>query len=263
MALPFTLRFAEQTDIGRTRTSNEDNLLSLIPQENHLLQTRGALFVVADGMGSRGAVASALVTQQVRDSYYQNIQDDIPTALRKAVREAGAAIRQANESRLSGEDGDGNSAPDSGATCVAAALHERLLYVANVGDSRAYVLHAGQLRQVTRDHSLVAQLVERGELTPAEARTHPRRNVIYRALGCSDSSDAEADLFVEPIEADDTLILCTDGLCSVVEDEEIRAIVAQYPPEESVQHLIARANALGGPDNVTAIVVQVAALSPE
>ncbi|MGE5333313.1 MAG: protein phosphatase 2C domain-containing protein [Nitrososphaerota archaeon] len=261
VTLPFSLRVAERTDIGLTRASNDDSLMSLVPEDHDLAQARGALFVVADGMGSRGNVASELVVQQVRDHYYENQQDDIPTALQKAISQADAALRNANGAGLPG----GESIPDPGATfgtsfgatCVAAVLRERVLYVANVGDSRAYVLHAGQLRQVTRDHSLVAQLVERGELTPTEARTHPKRNVIYRALGCPDPTDSGADLFIEPIEEGDTLILCTDGLCSVVEDEEMHTIVEQHAPEESVESLITLANARGGPDNVTAIVVQV------
>ncbi len=254
MALPFTLQVAHRTDIGRTRARNEDNLLSLVPDDGRLVRTRGALFVVADGMGGRGDVASDLVVQQVRDHYYQNLQDDLPTAFLSAVEHAGTAIRRATETERRHNAGGA----EMGATCVAAVLHERSLYVANVGDSRAYVLHGDQLRQVTRDHSLVAQLVERGELTPAAARAHPRRNLIYRALGLP---DAEADLFIEPIQEGDTLILCTDGLCGVVEDEELRAIVEQYPPDESVQQLIAHANARGGPDNITAIVVRVSALS--
>ncbi len=254
MALPFRLQVAHRTDIGRVRASNEDNLLSLVPDDDQVTRTRGALFVVADGMGGRGDVASELVIQQVRDYYYDDLQDDLPTALQNAVEQAGMAIRRSNET----ERRDTTGGPELGTTCVAAVLHERSLYVANVGDSRAYVLHAGQLRQVTRDHSLVAQMVERGELTPAEARAHPQRNLIYRALG---HTDAEVDLFIEPIQEGDTLILCTDGLCSVVEDEELRDIVEQYPPDESVQQLIARANARGGPDNITAIVVRVAGFS--
>jgi protein phosphatase len=256
MAVPFTLRVAQRTDVGRARARNEDNLLSHVPDDMRLMRTRGALFVVADGTGARGDVASELVVQQVRDRYYQNSQDDLPTALRDAVEQAGAALRHANEAERRREA----AGPELGAACVAAVLHERSLYVANVGDSRAYVLRAGQLQQVTRDHSLVAQLVERGELTPAEARAHPRRNLIYRALGFS-ATDAAADLFIEPIQEGDTLILCTDGLCGVVEDEELRAIVERYSPEESVRHLIPLANARGGPDNITAIVVRVSAPS--
>jgi PPM family protein phosphatase len=254
MTLQFTLDVAQRTDTGRKRSSNEDNLISVVPDDSHPMRTKGALFVVSDGMGghSYGEVASELTVQKVKEYYYQDLQDDIPTALQKAIKQANVTIYQANEA----ERARGASDLSMGATCVAAVLHDQLLYAANVGDSRAYVLHEGQLRQVTRDHSVVAQLVERGEITPAEARTHEKRNQIYRSLGLP---EVEVDLFTEPVQVGDTLILCTDGLCGVVEDEDLRAIVEQYDPEESVQHLIARANEEGGPDNVTAIVVRVSA----
>ena len=143
-----------------------------------------------------------------------------------------------------------------GTTCVATVLQNHMLYVANVGDSRVYIVREGQMRQVTHDHSVVALLVERGEISPAEARTHEQRNVLYRALG---NLDVEVDLFTETVRDGDTLVLCTDGLWSVVEEEELRAIVEQYDPEECVRRLIVQANAAGGPDNVTAIVVRVSA----
>lgn len=256
LALPFTLHVAQRVDIGRARVRNEDRCASVVPEDSHLLQAKGALFVVSDGMGDggRGDVASELVIQQVQDHYYHDPQDNLLTALQQAIKQAGAAICQANDTQLA----RGVNGSSMGATCAAAVLHEHLLYAANVGDSRVYVLHAGRLRQVTRDHSLVAQLVERGELSAAEARTHPQRNLIYRALGIPDT---EVDLFIEPIEEGDTLILCTDGLYGMLDDEELRAIVERHSPEESVQHLIARANAGGGPDNITAIVARVSAFS--
>jgi serine/threonine protein phosphatase PrpC len=254
MTLQFTLDFAQRTDIGRKRANNEDNLVSIVPQDEQLLQAKGALFVVSDGLGGhgRGDVASELTIQKVQEYYYQDRQSDIPIALQEAIKQANSAICAANET----EKARGGSDFNMGATCVAAVLHNQLLYAANVGDSRVYVLHEGQLRQVTRDHSVVAQMVERGEITPAEARTHEKRNVIYRALGLPDT---EVDFFTEPVQQGDTLILCTDGLCGVIEDEELQTIVEQYGPEESVEQLIARANEEGGPDNVTAIVVRVAA----
>src|SRR5215469_15357886 len=128
------------------------------------------------------------------------------------------------------------------------------LYAANVGDSRVYVVHDGELHQITRDHSLVAQMVERGELTAEEARTHEQRNIIYRALGSQ--AEVEVDLFTEPVVEDDIILLCTDGLSAVVPEADMQAIVLRYPPTDSVQRLIARANDAGGPDNVTAIVVR-------
>lgn len=255
MALQFTLDVAQRTDIGLKRANNEDNLATVVPQDDQLLQTKGALFVVSDGMGGheRGEVASELTIQKVRDYYYQDRQDDIPTALQEAVRQANISLCQERETLNTAKADDFMM----GATCVAAVLHDQMLYAANVGDSRVYVLRSGQLRQVTRDHSVVAQMVENGEITPAEARTHEKRNIIYRSLGYK--PDLEVDLFAEPVQEGDTLILCTDGLCGVVEDDDLRTIVEQYDPAESVQQLIARANEEGGPDNVTAIVVRVSA----
>lgn len=254
MALQFMLDIAQRTDIGRKRTNNEDNLISVVPEDNQLLQDRGALFVVSDGMGghARGEVASELTIQKVKEYYYQDRQNDIPTALQEAIKQANTSIRQ--EIEATGEPATNSFT--MGATCVAAVLHGQTLYAANVGDSRVYVLHAGQLRQVTRDHSLVAQLVENGIITPAQARVHEKRNMIYRSLG---QNEVEVDLFSETVQEGDTLILCTDGLCGVLEDDDLRTIVAQHSPDESVQRLIARANEEGGPDNVTAIVVRVSA----
>ncbi len=254
MTKQFNLIVAQRTDIGRKRSNNEDNLTSYVPGVNDALQARGALFVVSDGMGghSHGEVASELAVQKVKEYYYQDLQNDIPTALQEAIKQANVVIYEANEA----ERTPGTNDLVMGATCVAAVLHNQTLYAANVGDSRVYVLHEGDLRQITRDHSLVAQLVEQGEITPAEARTHEKRNQIYRSLGLP---EVEVDIFTEPVQEGDTLILCTDGLSAVIEDEDLRTIVAQYDPEESVQHLITRANEAGGPDNVTAIVVRVAA----
>lgn len=255
MSLQFKLDVAQRTDVGRKRASNEDNLVTVVPEEQQLLQDRGALFVVADGMGGheRGEVASELTIQYVKEAYYQNQQDDIPTALQKAVTQASNAIIQANEA----EHVQLGSEFSMGATCVAAVLHEQKLYAVNVGDSRVYVLHEGQLRQVTRDHSLVAQMVERGEITPAQVRTHEQRNQIYRSLGVA---EVEVDIFTELVQEGDTLLLCTDGLWEMLEDDEIGAVIERYSPEESAQQLIARANEAGGTDNMTAIVVRVSAV---
>jgi protein phosphatase len=249
MTLPFTLNIAHLTDIGRTRPSNEDNYLVVMPQNEWVLQSKGALFVVSDGLGghSKGEIASQLAVQTASETYYQDGDNDIPTALKNALAQANEIIHLANEEQQA----------HMGATCVAAVLHGHTLYAASVGDSRVYVLHDGELRQITRDHSLVAQMVERGELTAEEARTHEHRHIIYRALGSH--AEVEIDLFTEPVAEGDILILCTDGLSSVVPDEDLQAIVLQYPPDDSVERLIARANAAGGPDNVTAIVVRVSA----
>ncbi len=252
MAMEYTLDVAQRTDVGRERENNEDNLLAFVPEAGPLLNERGALFVVSDGMGghSRGEVASELAVRLIKVAYYNNTHDDIPTALRAAIEQANATIHDEGAQKQAEEP----AGRTMGATCVAAVLREQTLYAANVGDSRVYVLHNGQLRQITRDHSLVAQMVARGEITPTESRAHEKRNIIYRSLG---EQTVEVDLFTEPVQEGDSVILCTDGLWGVVEDDEIAEIVTQYGPDESAQRLIARANDAGGPDNVTVIVVRV------
>lgn len=254
MATGFIVQSAHHTDAGRTRGANEDNALVLEPSDDQLSRTKGRLFIVADGMGgsNRGDLASQLAVQRISDSYYSNPNDDPLTCIRESFQQANLAICEADrQAGIQNDKGYG-----LGTTCVAAVLREKTLYVANVGDSRAYVLRDGQLRQITRDHSLVAQLIERGEITPAEARTHEQRHLIYRALGMP---DVEVACFIEAVQEGDTLLLCTDGLSNQVGDEEIRAIIEQYGPEESVQRLIACANERGGLDNITAVVVRIAA----
>ena len=237
---------AYRTDIGRVRERNEDCGTYVIPQDADLFADKGALFVIADGMGGHalGDVASDLAVRTVRETYYQQRTENIAEALATAVREAHAAIQR-------------QAPPDvtMGSTCVAAVVQGETAYVANVGDSRAYLVRDGQIRQISRDHSLVAELVRSGLLTEEQARTHHQRNIIYRSLGCP--GVVEVDLFTEPVREGDTLVLCSDGLSALVEDDELCAVVEACEPEESVRTLIERANERGGPDNITAVVARV------
>lgn len=248
--LMFNLTIAQQTDVGRTRESNEDSMLSFVPEDSQLLANKGALFVVSDGLGGHtsGEVASAMAAQVIRDSYYQDADEDTAASLQRAIKQANRAIveRAAQNEAWSG----------MGTTVVAAVLRDDTLYAANVGDSRVYIVRGDTIRQITEDHSWVAQQIRAGQMTPEEARAHPKRNVIYRCLG--EDKDVEVDLFTEQVQDGDLLVLCTDGLSGQISDDELLAMVQQYQPQESVQRLIARANENGGPDNITAIVVQVA-----
>ncbi len=249
----FNLTVAQRTDIGRKRQVNEDNMLSLIPEDPQVMAKKGALFVVADGLGghTEGKAASEMAVNIVRDAYYQDESEDVGVSLLQAMKQANSLIYHANTSK--------NPQPEKdklmGTTCVAAALRDEAVYVANVGDSRAYIVRDGQVKQVTEDHSVVAEQIRAGLLTPDQARGHPQSNIIYRCLG--EKPDVEVDLFSEQVQEDDLLVLCTDGLSNLVSDEELREIVQQFGPEESVYHLIERANEHGGPDNITAIVVRV------
>jgi serine/threonine protein phosphatase PrpC len=246
--------FAQRTDIGLKRQFNEDSVISILPEDQQVVESKGVLFVVADGMGghTRGEVASQLAVNTIRDVYYQQQSDDLAASLRLAMERANARIYSENLSKSP------NLEPDQmmGTTCVAAVVQRDTLYVANAGDSRAYIVRDGQAHQVSLDHSVVAQQLREGLITNEQAKDHPDRNKIYRCLGVHDV--IEVDTFSEKVQAGDLLLLCTDGLSELVPEEEVVSIVQQYEPQESVQRLIERANEMGGRDNITAAVARVA-----
>lgn len=243
------LDVAQLTDVGRKRDHNEDNMAYVIPKDPQVMAYKGALFIVADGMGGHaaGEVASEIAVDTVSNAYYQDDNDDVRTSLLQAIRRANAAIHQrAAENMLRS---------GMGTTCVAAVLRGNVAYIANVGDSRAYLVRKAQIRQVSQDHSWVAEQVRAGLLTEEQARTHAQRNVITRSLGTQ--PEVEIDFFQEFLEEGDSLILCSDGLSGLVNDEELQRTVEQFGPRESVYHLVERANENGGPDNITAIVAHI------
>ena len=249
MSKQLRLDVAQLTDVGRKRPHNEDNMAYVIPKDIQVMARKGALFIVADGMGGHaaGEVASEIAVDTVSNAYYQDDSEDIAVSLLHAIKRANALIHQrAAENMLRS---------GMGTTCVAAVLRGNMAFIANVGDSRAYLVRHGQVKQVSQDHSWVEEQVRAGLLTRDQARSHAQRNVITRSLGTQ--SDVEVDVFSEQLEEGDTLILCSDGLSGLVGEEDLRAIVGQYAPQESVYRLVERANENGGPDNITAIVVRV------
>src|SRR5437667_703692 len=255
LAKQLRLDVAQLTDVGRKREHNEDNMAYVIPKDPQVMAKKGALFIVADGMGGHaaGEVASEIAVDTISNMYYQDDSDEVATSLLRAIKRANALIHQrAAENMLRS---------GMGTTCVAAVLRGNMAYIANVGDSRAYIVRDGKVKQVSQDHSWVAEQVRAGLLTEDQARTHAQRNVITRCLGTQ--ADVEIDVFPEPIEEKDALVLCTDGLSGLVSDEEIRRIVDQAGPQESVYHLVERANENGGPDNITAIVVSILEVGSE
>ncbi len=240
---------AQLTDVGRKRPHNEDNMAHVIPKDPVVMGKQGALFIVADGMGGHaaGEIASEIAVDTVSKVYYQEDSDEVPTLLLRSIKRANALIHQrAAENMLRS---------GMGTTCVAAIMRGSSAYIANVGDSRAYLVRAGHIKRVSQDHSWVEEQVRAGLLTEDQARSHAQRNVITRCLGTQ--ADVEVDIFYEQLQEGDTLLLCSDGLSGLVSDDDLRAIVEQHPPQESVYHLVERANENGGPDNITVIVVRV------
>ena len=243
------LDVAQLTDVGRKREHNEDNMAYVIPKDMQVMARKGALFIVADGMGGHaaGEVASEIAVDTISNAYYQDDSDDVTTSLLYAIKRANSLIHQrAAENMLRS---------GMGTTCVAAVLRGNMAYIANVGDSRAYLVHGSQVKQISQDHSWVGEQVRAGLLTEEQARTHAQRNVITRSLGTQ--PDVDIDIFSELLQEGDSMVLCTDGLSGLVSDDEIRCIVDQSRPQESVYHLVERANENGGPDNITAIVILV------
>ncbi len=250
------LDVALRTDIG-SRPSNEDNMLSYVPEDPQMMAKKGAIFVVADGLGghTQGEVASELAVNTIRDTYYQDTNEDIVTSLRIAVEHTNSLIWKRNGEKFQDATKDEKAQVGMATTCVAAVLQNDRVYVANVGDSLAYVIHAGQIMQIAQVHSWVAEQVHAGLLTKEQARSHEKRNMITRCLGVK--ADVEVYVASEPVQDGDILILCTDGLWSLVEEDELRSIVEQYDSQESAKRLVERANENGGPDNITAVVVRV------
>lgn len=248
-----SLVFAQQTDIGLKRQSNEDSALSVLPEDQQVMANKGALFAVADGMGghTRGDVASQLAVNTLRDVYYQDESGSLRTLLRQAMEQANARLYEKNMA------GSPQAKPEKmmATTCVTAAVRGDTLYVANVGDSRVYIVRDGQAQQVSLDHSVVARYVREGLITKEQAIDHPERNKIYRSLGIHDT--VEVDTFAAKVQSGDVLLLCTDGLWELVAEGELAGIVQQYEPQESVQRLIARANEKGGKDNIAAVVARI------
>ena len=240
---------AQLTDVGRKRPHNEDNMAHVIPKDPVVMGKQGALFIVADGMGGHaaGEIASEIAVDTVSKVYYQEDSDEVPALLLRSIKRANALIHQrASENMLRS---------GMGTTCVAAILRGNSAFIANVGDSRAYLIRGGQIKRVSQDHSWVEEQVRAGLLSEEQARSHAQRNVITRCLGTQ--AEVEVDIFYEQLQEGDTLLLCSDGLSGLVSDDDMRTIVEQHPPQESVYHLVERANENGGHDNITVIVVRV------
>jgi len=236
------LRWGSATDIGLVRANNQDQLLVAAP-----------LFAVADGMGGHaaGEVASALACEALGRAF-EAAGPPSAAALGDAAHQANQVVydRAGADPELHG----------MGTTLVAVALVENgsgdCLAVANVGDSRVYMLRDGEIRQVTKDHSLVAELVAEGQIAPEEAERHPQRHVLSRALGVY--PDVEVDLTVVAPRRHDRFLLCSDGLSREVSDDQIASVLRRLAdPDEAARALIEQAKARGGADNITVVVVDV------
>lgn len=222
------------TDVGRVRDGNEDSFV---------VDDRLRLFAVADGMGGHraGEVASATAVEALRASVASGSSVD-------------EAIRTANTAVLEKSDADQELAGMGTTVTAVIASGEGDAVIGHVGDSRAYLLHEGELQQLTDDHSLVEELVREGRLTPEQAEVHPQRSIITRALGIE--RDVDVDLYTVPAVVGDRVLLCSDGLTTMMRSDDIASILRREPhPRHAAEQLVDAANEAGGEDNITVVVL--------
>jgi protein phosphatase len=226
-----------KTDTGRQRRDNEDSAY-----------VRAPLFVVADGMGGAqaGEVASALAVEE-----FQRPLADAGTPEQRLADRVQSANRRIYETAQSAHEQAG-----MGTTLTAAYLDDADLAIAHVGDSRAYIFRDGSLARLTQDHSLVEELVRRGKLTEEQAAEHPQRSIITRALGIE--NDVEVDTWTFPVRAGDVVLMCSDGLTSMIGEDQIATVLGSEPDlNRAGERLIAEANAAGGRDNITVVLFRL------
>jgi serine/threonine protein phosphatase PrpC len=262
-ARPLKPSHGQATHPGQKRARNEDAVVTFtFDKEQDGRAVPIGFYLVADGMGGHeaGDLASRTVNRIVTDWIIETkVLPDLRKATRKLTTEdvpgelLAQAIGKTNAALLHHA---GKTGSDLGSTVTATLVIGDVATIANVGDSRTYLLRDGQLEQITRDHSLVARLVEAGVIEPEEVRSHPQRNQIYRCLG--HKADVEVDTFTRQLQAGDVLILCSDGLWEMVPDDEIQRIVeTARSPQKACDALIGAANRAGGEDNIAVIVVEM------
>jgi protein phosphatase len=241
---------AHRTDQGREQYENQDSVIYLRDERDgcHLL-------VVADGLGGTvcGQVASQLATQTIRQSFFSTFGSSLTVNQRLEL-----AVAEANRMVLHRANRD-RHCRGMGTTCAALVLTAEAAHLAHAGDSRIYLIRAGRIMQLTRDHSRAQRMLDDGLITEEEAANHPDRNWLDRALGLR--PDLLPDIRPEPIRLrdEDAFVVCTDGLTNLVRDEEIFRIVRRAPVERACEALVALANERGGHDNITVAIARIGA----
>jgi len=243
------LKYSAKTDMGQIRENNEDKFDYYEPEEPAVLAARGSLFAVADGVGGAqaGQIASEMTMKNLISYYYESPAQDVESALYDAVTATNDKVTALAQMVL--ERGG------MGSTLTCAAFVENRVFLAQLGDSRAYLIRNGSVRQVTQDHSLVEEQVRAGIISREDAEVSPYRNVITRSIGAP--GVVHPDLFEEDIRVGDIWVLCSDGLTTYVGDIEILKIAGSHAPSEAARQFIELANGRGGRDNITVFVISV------
>jgi len=238
------ISYGTHTDRGKVRESNEDS---------YAANAKNRLFLVADGMGGHaaGEIASSIAASTVEE--YVALRHSSPLAPRDILQ---LAVREAN-TRIYHTQLDRAEFAGMGSTLTAILLRNGKYYVAHVGDSRAYLLRDGVLRQITRDHSVVWDLLEKGLIEKKDLSGHPKKNLITRSIG--PHPQVEIDMEAGDVQAGDVYLLCSDGLTDVVADENLGRLLSgsRGTPQQLSEDLVEAANRAGSPDNITAVVLRI------
>lgn len=238
------MKIAYQTDIGQQRHQNQDRVATYVDPAGH------QLMIVADGIG--GNRSGDVAAEMTVDHLGRQFEVASPTAPLEAIRWFAREVQLINDEILTKSKSDPKY-QEMGTTLVAAIAFENDLVVANIGDSRGYLLHQSDFSQVTVDHSLVNELIKSGDITPEEAKRYPQSNIITRAIGVSKDARIEVDRF--KLATGDQLLLCSDGLSKMVADTTIAKVLqSNIPMTEKCHQLIEQANQAGGPDNITVLI---------
>jgi PPM family protein phosphatase len=245
------LEAAGLTDIGCHRENNEDNYAYWESSDDAQFQRLGRLAIIADGMGGAegGQYASRLAVDAVRDAYSASNEEGPQQSLLRALCAANARVQQEAQARP--------ALRGMGTTLTACAIVGNNLYFAHLGDSRLLLIREGQARQLSRDHSLVARLVETGTIRAEDAEKHPQKHVLTAAIGVSE--DIQPDFPPEPLalQPSDTILICTDGLWGQITPEEMASIASKTSPQDACKALVQLARDRGGPDNITLQILRV------
>jgi serine/threonine protein phosphatase PrpC len=243
------LIFGHKSDLGRERDNMEDAYLIRSNQLDSGVKSKGALFIVADGVGGNksGEIASNMAANTAVEKYYSSQLQDPVTALSQALINTNAVVYQ--QSRTLGNE-------NMATTIVCAVIHHGKLTVAHIGDSRAYLFRNGKLTQITQDHSWIHDQVSRGILTLEQAEKSPYRNVINRSIGNKPEVEPEVHEHGE-LQDGDRILLCTDGLYDGVSDAQMIQVLASYAPQDACEVFVDMANKAGGTDNITVIVIEI------
>jgi len=250
-----TLQIANVSDVGRRRPHNEDSTATDAEQ---------GLFILADGMGGykAGEVASAVAVLTVLEDIKAAMKNGvtthkladgtngaIPELIKQAINHANTTIYNLAQAEA--------ECQGMGTTIVTGIIHDKTITVGNVGDSRLYRLRMGKLQQITKDHSLIQELIDRGMYTPEEAMAKMPRNLVTRALGLA--TRVEVDIIQQPVDTGDIYLLCSDGLNDMVNDEEIHLTLSKYSANlvQAAENLVQLANSKGGKDNISVVLVRI------